>query len=42
MPAAYGNDRLFIDLRTEGEDDAAQDEKLDRAGKSRASGGAHR
>jgi transaldolase/glucose-6-phosphate isomerase len=24
----YGNDRLFIDLRSEGEDDAAQDEKL--------------
>jgi len=24
----YGNDRFFIDLRTEGEDDAAHDEKL--------------
>ena len=27
--APYGNDRFFIDLRTEGEDDAAHDEKLD-------------
>ena len=27
-PAVYGNDRLFIDLRTDGEDDAAHDEKL--------------
>jgi transaldolase/glucose-6-phosphate isomerase len=27
-PAAYGNDRFFIDLRTEGEDDAAHDAKL--------------
>jgi transaldolase/glucose-6-phosphate isomerase len=27
-PSLYGNDRLFIDLRTEGEDDAAHDEKL--------------
>jgi transaldolase / glucose-6-phosphate isomerase len=26
--AAYGNDRFFIDLRTEGESDAAHDEKL--------------
>jgi transaldolase/glucose-6-phosphate isomerase len=26
--AAYGNDRFFIDLRTEGENDAAHDEKL--------------
>ena len=25
----YGNDRFFIDLRTEGEDDAAHDEKLE-------------
>ncbi|MBR1123080.1 bifunctional transaldolase/phosoglucose isomerase [Bradyrhizobium lablabi] len=25
----YGDDRFFIDLRTEGEDDAAHDEKLD-------------
>lgn len=27
-PSAYGNDRFFIDLRTEGEDDSAHDEKL--------------
>jgi transaldolase/glucose-6-phosphate isomerase len=27
-PALYGNDRFFIDLRTEGEADAAHDEKL--------------
>jgi transaldolase / glucose-6-phosphate isomerase len=27
-PSAYSNDRFFIDLRTEGEDDAAHDEKL--------------
>ena len=27
-PAVYGNDRFFIDLRTEGEDDAEHDEKL--------------
>jgi transaldolase / glucose-6-phosphate isomerase len=27
-PALYGNDRFFIDLRTEGEHDAAHDEKL--------------
>jgi transaldolase / glucose-6-phosphate isomerase len=27
-PALYGNDRFFIDLRTEGENDAAHDEKL--------------
>ena len=27
-PALYGNDRFFIDIRTEGEDDAAHDEKL--------------
>jgi transaldolase / glucose-6-phosphate isomerase len=27
--ALYGDDRFFIDLRTEGEDDAAHDEKLD-------------
>jgi transaldolase / glucose-6-phosphate isomerase len=27
-PSAYGDDRFFIDLRTEGEDDAAHDEKL--------------
>ena len=27
-PALYGNDRFFIDLRTEGEDDAAHDDKL--------------
>src|SRR5690348_8260178 len=26
--SAYGNDRFFIDIRTEGEDDAAHDEKL--------------
>src|SRR5437762_11455032 len=26
--AAYGNDRFFIDLRTQGESDAAHDEKL--------------
>ena len=26
--AAYGNDRFFVDLRTEGENDAAHDEKL--------------
>jgi transaldolase/glucose-6-phosphate isomerase len=26
--SVYGNDRFFIDLRTEGEDDAAHDEKL--------------
>ncbi len=26
--SAYGNDRFFIDLRTEGENDAAHDEKL--------------
>jgi len=25
----YGNDRFFIDIRTEGEDDAAHDERLD-------------
>jgi transaldolase/glucose-6-phosphate isomerase len=28
-PEAYSNDRFFIDIRTEGEDDAAHDEKLD-------------
>ncbi len=28
-PALYGRDRFFIDLRTEGEDDAAHDAKLD-------------
>jgi transaldolase/glucose-6-phosphate isomerase len=28
-PQAYGDDRFFIDIRTEGEDDAAHDEKLD-------------
>ena len=28
-PQSYGNDRFFIDIRTEGEDDAAHDEKLD-------------
>ena len=27
-PAAYGDDRFFIDIRTEGEDDAAHDDKL--------------
>ncbi|HKS19876.1 MAG TPA: bifunctional transaldolase/phosoglucose isomerase [Bradyrhizobium sp.] len=27
-PGLYGNDRFFIDLRTEGEDDSAHDEKL--------------
>ncbi len=27
-PAAYGRDRFFIDIRTEGEDDTAHDEKL--------------
>ena len=27
-PALYGNDRFFIDLRTEGESDAAHDDKL--------------
>jgi len=27
--SVYGNDRFFIDLRTEGENDAAHDEKLD-------------
>src|SRR5215212_9945401 len=27
-PGTYGNDRLFVDLRTEGEDDAVHDEKL--------------
>jgi transaldolase/glucose-6-phosphate isomerase len=27
-PGAYGDDRFFIDLRTEGEDDAAHDKKL--------------
>ena len=27
-PALYGNDRFFIDLRTESESDAAHDEKL--------------
>ena len=27
--ALYGDDRFFIDLRTEGEDDSAHDEKLD-------------
>jgi transaldolase/glucose-6-phosphate isomerase len=27
-PTLYGNDRFFIDLRTEGESDAAHDEKL--------------
>ncbi len=27
-PALYGNDRFFIDLRTEGENDVARDEKL--------------
>jgi len=27
-PALYGNDRFFIDLRTEGESDAGHDEKL--------------
>src|ERR1700726_2047767 len=27
-PAVYGNDRFFIDLRTEGENDTAHDEKL--------------
>ncbi len=27
-PALYGNDRFFIDIRTEGENDAAHDDKL--------------
>ena len=27
-PAVYGHDRFFIDIRTEGEDDAAHDQKL--------------
>src|SRR5258708_38757752 len=27
-PAIYGNDRFFIDIRTEGEDDAAHEGKL--------------
>jgi transaldolase / glucose-6-phosphate isomerase len=27
-PGTYGNDRFFIDIRTEGEDDATHDEKL--------------
>jgi transaldolase/glucose-6-phosphate isomerase len=27
-PSLYGHDRFFIDIRTEGEDDAAHDEKL--------------
>src|SRR6201747_3256458 len=27
-PAVYGNDRFFIDIRTEGEDDAAHDGRL--------------
>ncbi|CAN7729271.1 bifunctional transaldolase/phosoglucose isomerase [Bradyrhizobium sp. LjRoot220] len=27
-PSLYGNDRFFIDIRTEGEDDAAHDDKL--------------
>ncbi len=27
-PSAYGHDRFFIDIRTEGEDDASHDEKL--------------
>ncbi|HTB02871.1 MAG TPA: bifunctional transaldolase/phosoglucose isomerase [Bradyrhizobium sp.] len=27
-PTLYGNDRFFIDIRTEGEDDAAHDDKL--------------
>jgi transaldolase / glucose-6-phosphate isomerase len=27
-PVVYGRDRFFIDIRTEGEDDAARDEKL--------------
>jgi transaldolase / glucose-6-phosphate isomerase len=27
-PAVYGNDRFFIDIRTEGENDAAHDDKL--------------
>jgi len=27
-PSTYGNDRFFIDIRTEGEDDAAHDAKL--------------
>ena len=27
-PALYGNDRFFIDIRTEGEDDAAHDDRL--------------
>jgi transaldolase/glucose-6-phosphate isomerase len=27
-PSLYGNDRFFIDLRTEGEEDAAHDDKL--------------
>ena len=38
----YGNDRFFIDIRTEGEDDAAHDEKLDRAGARRPSRRPHR
>jgi transaldolase/glucose-6-phosphate isomerase len=27
-PAVYGNDRFFIDIRTEGEDDASHDDRL--------------
>src|SRR5207248_5795871 len=27
-PAIYGNDRFFIDIRTEGEDDAEHEDKL--------------
>jgi transaldolase/glucose-6-phosphate isomerase len=33
-PACYGNDRFFIDVRTEGEDDAAHEEKLDALGRA--------
>ena len=39
--ALYGKDRFFIDIRTEGENDAAHDDKLGRAGKGRASRGSH-
>ena len=40
--AVYGNDRFFIDLRTEGENDAAHDDKLAALEEGRASGGPHR
>ena len=41
-PALYGNDRFFIDLRTESENDAAHEDSAGGAGGGRTSRGSHR